>query len=104
MGEPFFVIIQEIHTFGRLHFVLFDCFVDLGLDHAGKLAGLVLNVAQDPADRETGDGFFDVKPVRFIRVKVDVSLVHGTEQVVEIAHDILISPQKEEPKKIGLTV
>ena len=76
----------------------------MGFDHTGKLGGLVLHVAQDPANGEAGDRFLDVKAVRFIGIQVDVGLVHGSEEVVQVSHDILVGTEKEKAEEVGLTV
>lgn len=104
MGEPFFVIFQKIHAFGCLHFVLFDRIIDLGFDHTRKLGGLVLHVPQDPANGETRDSFFDIEAVRFIGIQIDVSLVHRTEEVMQVSHDVLVSTEKEKAEEVRLAI
>ena len=54
------------------------------------------------ADRLAGDFFFDVEAALFVGIEKDVHFVHAAEEIVDVAHDVLIGAGEEHAEVIGL--
>ena len=76
--------------------------VHLALEHTAEVFGVVLDHAEDAFDRVTRDALFDVETVGFVVLEEDVGLVDAAEEVVEVAHDVLVGADHEGTDVVGL--
>ena len=54
------------------------------------------------ADGAAFDRFLDVPAALFVLIEKDVHFVHAAEEVVHVAHDVLIGAHEEEAEVVGL--
>ena len=54
------------------------------------------------ADGRAVDRFLDVPAALFVLIEEDVGLVHAAEEVVQVAHDVLVGADEEEAEVVGL--
>ena len=102
--KTLFVGFEEAHAFIGFEDVGLDGAIDLFLHAAGEHSLVILHIGEDFADGAAGNGFLDVKAARFIGIEEDVGFVDATEEIVEIAHDVLIGADKENTEIVGLAV
>ena len=101
-GEAFFVVVEEAHGFVGLEAVAFDGGVGLGLHLAGELVDIPLGEGEDLADGAAGEDFFDIVAGFLVLIEVDVHFVDAAEEVVKVAHDVLIGAGEEEADVVGV--
>src|SRR5947209_2558937 len=94
-------LLQQAHPFGRLQDVGLDGRVDLRLHPLLEVAPVVLRHGQHLADGLAGDLFLDVEAAVLVRVEEDVDLVHAAEEVVDIAHDVLVGAGEKDAEVVG---
>ena len=99
-----FVEFEEADAFAGFHDVLARGGVDLGLHLAAEFFLLILHALEDVGDPTAAEGFLDVEAVGFIIFEEDVDLVDTPEEVMEVAHDILIRAREENTEEVGLAV
>ena len=63
-----------------------------------------MHALEDVGDPTAAERFLDVEAVGFIIFEEDVDLVDTPEEVMEVAHDILICACEENAEEVGLAV
>ena len=94
--ETALVIGEEFHGFVGFEAIAFDGGVDLGFDVAGEFIFVPLGEGEDFADGAAFDDFLDVPAIVFVFVEEDVGFVDATEEIMEVAHDVLVGAHEEE--------
>src|SRR5579872_209637 len=97
-------ILKQAHAFVRLQDVGFDRAVDLRLHALFEVAPVVLRHRQHFADAVSGNLFLDVEAALFVRLQIDVHLVDAPEEIVDVAHDVLVRASEEDAEVVGLAV
>src|SRR5215212_10319744 len=95
-------LLQQPHALVRLHAVLLDRDVDLLLHPLLQVAPVPLRHRQHLADRLARDLFLDVEAGLFVGIEEDVHLVHAPEEIVDVAHDVLIGAGEEGAEEVRL--
>ena len=70
------------------------------LEQAHQLDLVPLRHREDFADRAAFDNFLDVPAALLVGIEEDVHLGHATEQVVQVAHDILVGADHEDTEVV----
>jgi hypothetical protein len=78
--------------------------VDLLLDAAAELLPLVLHALDDVGDAGAGECLLDVEAVGLVVLEEHVDLVDAAEEVVQVAHDVLIGAGEVDAEVVGLVV
>src|SRR5882762_9800634 len=96
------VEVGELDALFRLHLALADLAVQRLLDALGQVARLVLYPRQHALHGVARDHFLDVEVLRVVVVDEDVHLVHAPEEVVHVAHDVLVGAGQEHAQVVRL--
>src|SRR5947199_7213899 len=88
--EPALELLEQAHPLVRANDILFDGRVDLRLHPLLQVAPVVLRHGQHLADGVAGDLFFDVEAALLVVVEKDVYLIDAAEEIVDVAHDVLV--------------
>src|SRR6266496_3009745 len=105
VGVPAHDLLEEV---GQLHALLRpdDAFLHLLVErvlHAPRqVVGRVLHAREHLLDAIARDDLLDVEVLRVLVVHEHVDLVHAPEQVVHVAHHVLVRAGEEEPEEVGL--
>jgi hypothetical protein len=78
--------------------------VDLGLHAPAELLPLVLHALDDIGDAAAAQGLLDVEAIGFVGLEKDVHLVDAAEEIVQVAHDVLVGAGEEDAEVVGLVV
>src|SRR5205814_5482344 len=85
------VVGEEFHRIIWLEPIGFDCGVDFRFEKPHQLDLVPLRHGKHFADRASFDYLFDVPTRFFIRIEENVHLSDPSKQIVEVAHNVLIS-------------
>src|SRR5438132_10843705 len=89
------VVGEEFHRIIWLEPIGFDCGVDIRFEKPHELDFVPLRHGKHFADGAAFNHFFDVPTRFFIGIQKNVYLGHASKQIVEVAHDVLISAHHE---------
>ena len=103
-ADEAFVEIDHRHAFTGTDRVRLRRAVHLTLEHPAEVLGVVLDHAEDAFDRVARDAFFDVEAVGLVVLEEDVGFVHAAEEVVKVAHDVLVGADHEGADIVGLAL
>ena len=67
-----------------------------------QFAAVVLHAVETFAEGLATNDFFDVITAGLVGVEEHVDFIHAPEEIMQIAHDILIRTHQKEPQKIRL--
>ena len=101
-ADEAFVEVDHRHAFAGTDGVGLRGAVHLALEHAAEIFGVILDHAEDAFDRVARDAFFDVETVGLVVFEEDVGFVHAAEQVMQVAHDVLVGADHEGADIVGL--
>ena len=89
------------HALGGLHAVLLDRGVDLRAEAAREVVRAVLRHLEDRADAVPLDRLLEVVAALLVVIEEDVDLVDPAEEVVDVAHDVLVRAREEHAEVVG---
>src|ERR1022692_4190165 len=100
--QPALVIIEKAHGFGGFHAVGFDGLVDLPLHLPLQFILIVLDRGKALDDGAAFDDLFNVVAGRLVGFEEHMDFVYAAEQVVQVAHDVLVCAHQEEAEVVRL--
>ena len=102
MLEEALVAADELGAGLRAELLLLHLLPHDALDAAEQVVREVLHVGEHLVHRRAGDLLLDVVAAGLVGVGVDVGLGDAAEQVVRVAHDVLVGAHEEEAEEVRL--
>src|SRR5436309_737663 len=102
LQEPL-VIVEELHGVVGLETIGFYGLIDLRFQQTHQLKLVPLSHRKYFTDGAALDHFLDVPTGFFVRIKENMHFCDAAKQVVQIAHDILVSAHHEEAEIINFS-